>query len=338
MLAPKNYVDLFTVKQFLIIQTAFLGDVILCTPLIEELNRIYPDASIDIVVRKGNEALLNHHPKLRHIFTFDKKKNKLSALWEIIRVIRKQRYHEVINLQRFTSSGIICAFSKTKQRIGFTTNSLSFIYNKRLPHDFTTGKHEVERNLLTLAHHGAAKKLRPSLYPSSSDLAKVSPYKEKPYFCLAPASVWFTKQLAESKWIELLQELEGKGTIFLLGGPSDKVLCERITRDSGVKTRLLAGELSLLESAALMKDAEMNYVNDSGPMHLCSAVNAPVRVFYCSTVPSFGFGPLSDNHKIIEIKEKLACRPCGLHGHKACPQGHFKCATEIAITKNQDLF
>lgn len=118
--------------------------------------------------------------------------------------------------------------------------------------------------------------------------------------------------------------------IYLLGAASDTEICESI-RMATASDRVynLAGQLSFLESASLMKDAVMNYVNDSAPMHLASAMNAPVSAIFCSTVPAFGFGPLSDKSVIIESKEKLTCRPCGLHGHKACPQKHFKCATTI---------
>jgi ADP-heptose:LPS heptosyltransferase len=80
-----------------------------------------------------------------------------------------------------------------------------------------------------------------------------------------------------------------------------------------------------------MKLATMNYVNDSAPLHLASAMNAPVTAFFCSTIPEFGFGPLSENNQIIQTEEKLNCRPCGLHGKKVCPEGHFKCGTEINI-------
>jgi heptosyltransferase-2 len=78
-----------------------------------------------------------------------------------------------------------------------------------------------------------------------------------------------------------------------------------------------------------MKEAAMNYVNDSAPMHFASAVNAPVTAVYCSTIPAFGFGPLSDKSFIVEIEEPLDCRPCGLHGYRACPRGHFHCAYKI---------
>ena len=93
----------------------------------------------------------------------------------------------------------------------------------------------------------------------------------------------------------------------------------------------LAGKLSLLETAALMQNAEMNFVNDSAPLHIASAMNAKVTAIFCSTIPAFGFTPLSDKSTLVETKAMLDCRPCGLHGYKSCPEGHFKCAYSIEI-------
>ena len=92
---------------------------------------------------------------------------------------------------------------------------------------------------------------------------------------------------------------------------------------------MFLGDLSYLQSAALMSRAVMNYVNDSAPLHFASAMNAPVTAVYCSTIPEFGFGPVSDVQNIVEVEEKLSCRPCGLHGYSSCPLGHFKCAMDI---------
>ena len=93
----------------------------------------------------------------------------------------------------------------------------------------------------------------------------------------------------------------------------------------------LAGRLSFLASAALQKKAVLNYVNDSAPMHFASAVNAPVVAVYCSTLPNFGFGPLSDHSFIVQTNEALTCRPCGIHGKKQCPLKHFDCAKTIKM-------
>ena len=87
----------------------------------------------------------------------------------------------------------------------------------------------------------------------------------------------------------------------------------------------------MLQSAALMEGALMNYVNDSAPMHLASAMNAPTTAIFCSTIPAFGFGPLSDNCVVIESSQKLNCRPCGIHGSKFCPEKHFNCAEKISV-------
>jgi heptosyltransferase-2 len=151
---------------------------------------------------------------------------------------------------------------------------------------------------------------------------------------MAPASVWYTKQLAIEKWIALAKAIDSNTAIYLLGSPTDKEMCNRIINESKhPNIKNLCGELNLLASAALMKDAYVNYVNDSAPLHLASAMDAPVIAVYCSTIPAFGFGPLSTKSRIVETPEKLSCRPCGLHGKKACPQGHFKCATTIQISQ-----
>ena len=121
--------------------------------------------------------------------------------------------------------------------------------------------------------------------------------------------------------------------VYLLGAPTDKEACEEIAEGCNRKVINLAGKLTLLESAALMRDASMNYVNDSAPMHLASAVNAPTCAVFCSTIPAFGFGPLADQSYIVQVEDVMECRPCGLHGHQACPKGHYKCAYAIDLEK-----
>lgn len=313
-------------QRFLVIQTAFLGDVILATPVISELKRLHPEAEIDVLVRKGNEAILANHPDIHEVFTFNKKQGKWKEMMRLIRLFRSKKYSELINLQRFGSSGIITFLSGAKKKVGFDKNPFSFCYDIRIKHEIGNGKHEVERNLECIAHHGAKSLVRPAVFPSDEDRAKVEPYTHGPFYTLAPASVWFTKQLPEKKWIELANNLKKKGTVYLVGGPADFELCRRILEAVGLPPENnLAGKLNLLESCALFEKATRCFVNDSGPLHMATAVNAPVTAFFCATVPRFGFGPLSDDSEIRETTEALICRPCGLHGGKICPEGHFKC-------------
>ncbi len=311
-------------KKVLIIQTAFLGDVILATPLIANLKLKFPQAEIDFLVKKGNEELLNNHPDLRQVFTFDKKK-KRSEILRLIQLFRKNKYDLVINLHRFASSGLLTVLSGAKRKIGFQKNPFSFLYSKAYPHQMDQGLHEVDRNLNLISDLLIPTVRRPALYPKDADLKSVEEFQKQAYYCLAPASVWFTKQAPEAVWVQLMKQLNETGaSIYLIGGPDDKNLLDQIIETSKVKAVNLAGKLSIMQSAALMKGATRAFVNDSGPLHIASAMNTPVTAFFCSTVSDFGFGPLSDEAKILEIKD-LACRPCGLHGHKTCPEGHFKC-------------
>jgi heptosyltransferase-2 len=315
--------------SFLIIQTAFVGDVILATGLIEKIHQHYPDAQIDFLLRKGNEGLLANHPLLRKVLVWDKKQSKIKNLLQLISEVRRTQYDVVVNAHRFASSGFIAVFSGSKMKIGFDKNPLSFFFTSRIPHQFGN-KHEVERNHLLIESITDSAFTKPKLYPSNKDTEKVRSFQSGQYICVAPTSVWFTKQFPAEKWIEFLSSLKSSGTnAYLLGAPSDRQVCESIKQASGDFVVNLAGQLSFLESAALMKGAEMNFVNDSAPMHIASSMNASVTAVFCSTVPSFGFGPLSDRSIVVETKEKLECRPCGLHGFRACPKGHFKCAFTI---------
>ena len=346
-------------QKFLIIQTAFIGDVVLATPLIEKLHAFYPDAQIDFLLRKGNEQLLEGHPYIHELLIWNKKRNKQKNLLGLITRIRKNKYDKVINVQRFFATGLLTALSAAKEKIGFDKNPLSFSFSKKIKHivaaDMDNRKmhavqepvpdhsetfalqkfpgsaiHETIRNLELIRDFTDASIFKPKLYPSRDDFAYTEPWVKRRFITVSPASVWFTKQFPADQWIAFINNLPQGLTVFLLGGPGDKDLCELIlSACNRSEIKALAGSLSYLQSAALMSRAVMNYVNDSAPMHFASAMNAPVTAVYCSTISQFGFGPLSDVSHIVEIDKPLYCRPCGLHGYAACPEKHFRCAKEI---------
>lgn len=321
-------------NNILIIQTAFIGDAILASSLIEKLHARFPQAKISVLVRKGNEGIYNTHPFLKEVLVWNKQERKLRNLFGLLRRIRSNRYDCVVNCHRYGSSGFLTAFSGARHTTGYKENPFSFLFNTTVRHVIGDGRHETERYNQLIEDFTDREVFKPRLYPSEVDRALIRTYTSTAYVCMAPASVWFTKQLPLEKWVELCRQTDPGLSIFLLGGPGDVTLCEEIrTRSGHPGIQILAGQLSLLQSAALMEGAGMNYVNDSGPLHLCSAVNAPVTAFFASTVPAFGFGPLSNRSHVLEVKG-LACRPCGLHGYKACPLGHFKCGHEMPLSES----
>lgn len=328
--------------KILIIQTAFIGDVILATPVILEVSRCLPQAEIHVLVRKGNEGLLRNFPGISHLIVWDKKQQKILNLLKLIKNLRGERYDEVINLQRFASSGLLTILSGSRETTGFRKNPFSTFFTRKVEHQLGGSNpiHETNRNLALIHHLGAAGSRKPALFPDESDYNTTSGYKTIPYRCMAPASVWATKQVPVEKWKELIDYLMEKKPderIYLLGGPGDALLCEMIRDQTGHKGVIsLAGRLSFLQTAALMKDARMNFVNDSAPLHIASAMNAPATAFFCSTSPDFGFGPLSAYSAVEEVKG-LSCKPCGLHGHRSCPEKHFRCGFELDMQKESFL-
>lgn len=321
-------------QKILIIQTAFIGDVVLSTALIEKLHSHFSDAHIDFMVRKGNENLLANNPNIKSVLVWNKKKSKYKNLFQLLKTIRNNQYDKVINVQRYFATGLLTAFSGAKEKIGFDSNPLSFLFTKKIKHELisSSSRHEVERNNDLIASFTDNKITKPKLYPSQSDFNAIEKYKSSQYLTISPTSVWFTKQFPKEKWIEFINKIDEKYTIYLLGGPDNKKECESIRLSVANKNcHTLAGELNFLQSAALMKSAIMNFANDSAPVHFASAMNAPITAVFCSTIPAFGYGPLSDISFIVETQKQLACRPCGSHGKKECPEKHFNCGNQIEI-------
>ena len=299
--------------------------MILATSVLETLHRAHPNARIDLLVRKGVESLFSDHPYLHALLIWDKQKGKYSGLFRMLLTIRQQRYDAVINLHRFGSSGLLTAFSGAGQRVGFRKNPLSRFFTRRVSHKIERTWHEIDRNHQLIEPFVSGKPARPRLYPRPQDVAHVR--RDRPYICVAPATIWRTKQYPMERWAALIDRLPIGYEVLLIGGKADHALCETIrksTRHPQVVN--LAGSFQLLESAALIARAAMTYANDSAPVHLASAMNAPVALLYCSTAPVYGFTPLSERHHIVESSLSLPCRPCGIHGHRACPEGHSKCA------------
>jgi heptosyltransferase-2 len=317
-------------KTFLIIQTAFTGDAILATALIEKIASTIPGAEIDLVVRKGNEGLFTGHPYLRSLFVWDKRGGgKYRSLVDIIRKARANRYDICCNLQRYTTTAILALLSRARMVVGFSGSPLALWYTRSIARrmDAAAGlTHEVDLYLRLL--EGVVPdtgRVLPRLYPSREDVDSVR--RTGPYVTIAPASVWFTKQYPAGRWSEVIGRISRDLTVLLIGGPADREICENIRagapRDN---VENMAGAHTFLQSAALMKHAVMNYVNDSAPLHIATAMGAPVTAVFCSTIPAFGFGPLGPNGRVVETDEPLGCRPCGIHGKRSCPEGHFRCA------------
>jgi len=145
-----------------------------------------------------------------------------------------------------------------------------------------------------------------------------------------PGAAWTTKRWLPERFAELCRRLKAEGaTPVLVGGPGDAALGAEIARASGAVD--LVGRTDLEELKSLMGRLELFVTNDSGPMHLAAAAGVPVVAIFGATTRELGFFPYGPGHRVVE--ETLACRPCGLHGAKECPEGHFLCMRLLSVDR-----
>ncbi|MFY0674258.1 MAG: glycosyltransferase family 9 protein [Bacteroidia bacterium] len=320
--------------KVLIIQTAFLGDAILMSSMVESIAQYDSSIEIHVLVRKGHGVLFENNPHVTKVWEFNKERSKIRNLVSLISEFRNQAFDVVFNCHRFTSTGVITVGSGAKTTVGFNKNPLSLLYKKKLNHEYGKGIHEIDRNHNLLKAFWPNLKLqKPRLYPNQREIEKATGIaKNNQFVVIAPASIWFTKQYPIKGWRNLLGQLKSS-QVFIIGTEGDRKTCEKIA-DGYQNAHVLAGELSLMESVALISKAEKVYACDSAPTHMASAMNVEIHSVFCSTTADFGFGPISSVNKLHETNQILDCRPCSIHGKSACPKRHFKCAEieiEIAI-------
>ncbi|MCF8257408.1 MAG: glycosyltransferase family 9 protein, partial [Flavobacteriales bacterium] len=185
-------------ERVLVIQTAFLGDAILGSALLERIHADHPKCRIDYLVRKGNEGLFKGHPFLNDVLVLDKQR-KLPELSRLLGIIRSKDYDAVLNAQRFAFSGILTAFSRARITVGYDRNPMSFLFDRKVAHRLSH-VHEIDRLTDLYRVFSPSGQSLPRLYPTTEDEYVVSSYIKRPFITVAPASVWFTKQWPEARW------------------------------------------------------------------------------------------------------------------------------------------
>ncbi|HXN75191.1 MAG TPA: lipopolysaccharide heptosyltransferase II [Gemmatimonadaceae bacterium] len=319
----------------LVIQTSFLGDVILTTPLIAELATRGP---VDVLVTPLGATALTNNPDIRSVIRYDKRGTYGAAvgMWQTIKEMRSRRPYEAAYLaQGSFRSGLIAMTTGAKQRIGFASSTGRLLYTKQVA--YRPDRHHAER-LWSLAMSDCADpptrdQIRPRLYPSDEErhrvdsLLRQSGSIEGPFVALAPGSAWGTKRWPY--YVELARRLADDFRIAIIGSNADLEMADQITTvlPPGAVINGV-GTLPLLASAELIGRAQAIVTNDSAPQHLASAMGTPTLTIFGPTVPEFGFGPLAERSTVAG-NNHLTCRPCDRHGPQRCPLGHWRCMREL---------
>ena len=324
-------------RNILVVQTAYLGDLILTLPLIQELDRSFPDGRVSVLAIPSTEEILLNHPAVDDRLVFDKRGRDRGwrGLLRTVRLLRGKDFDTVLVPHRSLRSALLVKLAGIPRRIGFNASAGSFLLTDRVRRDTTAP--ETRRNLdlltaLDLEPAGGP----PRVYPGRDHHRRARAFLDRHWdtppevlIGVAPGSVWPTKRwLAEgyAEVIRRLQEEDGHSMV-LFGGEEDGPLCREIARLSGMEIAVAAGELSVLSAAALMERCRVVVSNDSAAAHLAAAAGRPVVAVFGPTVPAFGFAPSGSGHIVLETD--LECRPCGVHGGNRCPRRTFACMRAV---------
>ena len=320
-------------ERVLIIQTAFIGDVVLTSPLVKAVKTTWPAVKTDILVVPRSKNVLENNPNLFKIINYDKRGNDkgIFRFFRLANRLRKNRYDLVLLPHRSIRSAFLAVLTGAKKRFGFS-KGFRYLYTHTVK--YNPDIHEVERNLKLLEPLGIEiSGISPEVYPDDKDEQAIrfllpDAAWQQPVIAVAPGSVWATKRWPQHYYARLAESLAAKGMqVILIGGMEDFDLCERIIKNGPAQTINMAGKLSLLQSAALLKRCAALICNDSGTLHLGVAAGTRVIALFGPTVPAFGFYPYGKGHIVIE--KELPCRPCAIHGGNTCPIGTHACMLEI---------
>lgn len=317
--------------KILIVQCSFLGDMILSTPVIRAIRDRHPDALISLMTTPLAAPLMASDPDLSDVIVFDKRGREkgLSGIFKKAKQLKAMQFDRVYSLHRSSRTALVLFLAGIAQRIGFSDASLSFLYSRRVKR-LGKGHHAVLRNLSLVNDYSNNQAAAPEMQLFAPDKTCVDSVvldeigQPQPFAVFAPGSAWETKKWYGQGFAQLSSLLDAVGIrVVLVGGPDETDTCRQIA-DKGRATDL-SGRLSLPETLFLMTHASLVVANDSMAMHMASATKRPTVAIFCSTIPGFGFGPWNNPLSIIVEPENLGCRPCGDHGHKACPNGTRAC-------------
>lgn len=319
--------------KILLVQTAFLGDAVLASPVIGAISALHPKASISVMTTPLAASLLKRDPLISKCITFAKRgrESGLSGLIEKARELRDERFDRVYSLHRSARTAILLRLARIPYRVAFKDANLSFLYHRT---ESRSGEdHAVHRNLKILEAERGDRSLPDDLRlfpPDASEVSKLAldaAKRNNRFAILVPGSEWFTKRWDWRGYREVASNLLAKGfSVLILGAPKEENYNRNVSNDLPVLD--LTGKISFDDAIYLYSKSSLVVCNDSAPLHIASAFNVPVVSIFCATSPTFGFGPWKGQSRVVE-KEGLSCKPCRPHGSSKCPTGTEKCMRDL---------
>lgn len=329
----------------LVIQTAFLGDVILSVPTLRKIKQLYPHIKLGMVCKKGVGEFLLRDGIIDKLFEIEKSQ---SASYQAVRTeLKNFQLQHVFCLHRSLRSQLFVARLKAERKVGFSSALGFWIFDDQV--DFLNDAPEAIRQykILESSDSDIFTDLNSTDFTPFNEADSGGHFLPIPPFAalchpeekrnqslrqvaIFPGSVWETKRWTAKGFTELVDLFLKKNIkVALLGSPDERELCYQIASSHIGQISVLAGTMNIAETMASLKNYDLVIANDSGPSHMAAYAGVPVLSIFGPTTSAMGFRPWSDRAVVVENRQ-VSCRPCGAHGHRQCPLQHHNCMTGIA--------
>lgn len=319
-------------RRILLIRLSSLGDILLMTPLLNLLRVTCPQAQIDVLVKTEYRDLLRAHPGVARLLAFDFRQ-------PLLRRLRADRYDLALDLHCTPRSQLLLRGLRARRKLAYNKRVLRRALLVHLGWNTLQGVTPVpELYAAPLRSLGLTGRLgSPTMHldlesteAMQAHIARSLPGAvNQPLLAVAPGAHWLTKRWPVERFAAVAQELarEKQAAVVILGGPDEAQLARAMQDKLDVPVINGAGTLSLMHSAALLSRCRLLLSNDSGLMHMATALRVPVVAIFGPTVQEFGFYPFQARAEVVS--EPMPCRPCSTKGSRRCPRGHHACMQNI---------
>jgi heptosyltransferase-3 len=324
------------INRILVIKLRAIGDVLLSTPVVQNLHDHFPLAQIDFLTDKFAADVVIGNPWVSNVLTFDRKNDSSVGM---IRQVREKKYDLIIDLFSNPRSAIITKLSGARFRAGFPFRWRKYAYNIIIP-PRAGNIHNIDFNLDALrrldipVHHfqpyfpleGWAKQFAAEWFRGEN-------LDGKQVVGLNPSGGWYTKRWGLEHYARL-GDLIGQrygASIIVLWGPGEEDDARFIQQRMKIPAHVIS-KTTLSQLGAIIHRCGFIVSNDSGPMHIAASLGIPTLGIFGPTNPRQQ-GPYGDNHRWVR-NEELDCLECSL---TACPIGNI-CMTQLEVERVLDAF
>ncbi len=284
------------VSRILVVKLSALGDLLHAVPVVHRLKQQY-QCPIDWVTQPEYVELVGCHRDVDRVIAFPRK-GGISNMRRFVRELREQSYDLALDLQGLTKSGLVLGLSRSRRKIGTSLpRELSAWFANETPESKAPTPHAMDRLFDSLRHLEIDPEpvVYPLEFPPGPEFASTAKK-----LAIAPRSRWPGKDWPAEKFVELARSLMGQHEleVYILGGPAERELGERMIREIGGGAFNLCGEHPMLALGGILRQMDCLVCNDSGPMHMGAAVGTPLVALFGPTDPE-KTGPWGPGHRVL---------------------------------------